>query len=111
MPTFTSLVPVFENMCEIFKADKAGSDKATIQFDFAGDNGGKYWVKVESGACQTGTGDAPGAADMTLLCSGDDWLSVVNGQLNPMTALMQGKIKVQGNMGFAMKLQQWFPMG
>jgi putative sterol carrier protein len=110
MPTFESNATIFENFCTIFQADKAQNDSATIQFDLSGDNGGKYWVKVHKGTCETGSGSAPSAADMTLVTSGEDWLAVANGQLNPMTAFMQGKIKVQGNMGLAMKLQSWFKM-
>src|SRR5579859_3364578 len=105
MPTFTSIETVFENMCSIFQADKAQSDIAMIQFDLSGDDGGKYWVKVANGTCETGTGASPSPADMTLLASAADWLAVSNGQLNPMTAFMQGKVKVQGSMGLAMKLQ------
>src|SRR5579859_1492053 len=110
MPTFTSIETVFENLCSVFQADKAQSDVAMIQFDLSGNGGGKYWVKVVNGTCETGTGDAPSAADMTLLATADDWLAVSNGQLNPMTAFMQGKVKVQGSMGLAMKMQNWFKM-
>src|SRR5215831_8385043 len=111
MPTYTSIPAIFENMCTAFVPEKAQSDNAIIQFDLAGENGGKYWVKVSNGTCASGTGDAPSPADMTLLASGEDWLAIVNGQLNAMSAFMQGKVKAQGNMSLALKLQTWFPMG
>jgi len=110
MPTFTTVQEIFENMCKGFRPDKAQGEKATIQFDFSGDSSGRYWVVVADGNCETGVGDAPGAVDMTLLATGEDWVKVTNGELNPMAAFMQGKIKVQGSMGLAMKLQSWFGM-
>jgi len=110
MAAFTSVQQIFENMCQGFRADKAAGDKAVIQFDFSGDGGGKYWVKVADGGCATGSGTAPENVDMILLSTADDWVKISNGELNPMTAFMQGKVKVQGNMGLAMKLQSWFAM-
>lgn len=35
----------------------------------------------------------------------DDWFSIINGELNPTTAFMHGKIKIQGNIGAALKMQ------
>ncbi len=110
MARFASVQEIFTNMCSGFQPAKAQGDKALIQFDLSGDNGGKYWVKVAEGQCETGNGAAPGTADMTLVASAEDWIKVTNGELNAMTAFMQGKIKVQGNMGLALKLQTWFPM-
>ncbi|TRY56164.1 hypothetical protein DNTS_002522 [Danionella cerebrum] len=34
-----------------------------------------------------------------------DLLDLMTGQLNPQTAFFQGKLKISGNMGMAMKLQ------
>ncbi len=58
-----------------------------------------------------GKGDANSVAKMnedaecTITVSEDDFMALLKGQLNPMTAMMSGKIKIDGNMGVAMKLQ------
>ncbi len=44
-------------------------------------------------------------ADCTITITSDDFMALLKGQLNPMTAMMSGKIKIDGNMGVAIKLQ------
>jgi putative sterol carrier protein len=46
--------------------------------------------------------DAP--ADVTLTASADVFKSILEGDLNPTSAFMQGKLSVDGDMGMAMKL-------
>ncbi len=61
-----------------------------------------------------GTGDSNvvsadgGAADCTVNVSAADFQALISGNLNPMSAFMSGKIKVDGDMGVAMKLQSLF---
>ncbi len=58
-----------------------------------------------------GTGDANVVtgedkdADCTISMSMEDLVKLRNGELNPMMAVMGGKIKIKGDMGLAMKLQ------
>jgi putative sterol carrier protein len=49
-----------------------------------------------------------GAADTTIKVSWEDWQALAGGQLDPMTAFMQGKLKVEGDMSAAMQLQGVF---
>ncbi len=44
-------------------------------------------------------------ADCTISVDKDDFIALTNGDLNPMMAFMGGKIKVDGDMSVAMKLQ------
>lgn len=44
-------------------------------------------------------------ADCTVSVSMEDFLALTTGELNPMMAMMNGKIKLSGDMGVAMKLQ------
>lgn len=44
-------------------------------------------------------------ADCTISTDKDTFLALKNGDLNPMMAVMSGKIKIKGDMGLAMKLQ------
>jgi putative sterol carrier protein len=46
-----------------------------------------------------------GAADTTIKVSWDDWQAMADGRLDGMTAFMQGKLKVEGDMSNAMQLQ------
>ncbi len=60
------------------------------------------------------TGDAPVVhnedqdADCTITMSTDTLLKFREGKLNPMMALMSGKVKIKGDMGVAMKLKEIF---
>ena len=44
-------------------------------------------------------------ADCTVSVSKDDLVALAQGRLDPMTALMKGRMKVTGDMSVAMKLQ------
>ena len=46
-----------------------------------------------------------GAADTSIKVAWADWQDMADGKLDGMTAFMQGKLKVEGDMGNAMQLQ------
>ena len=46
-----------------------------------------------------------GPADTTIKVAWEDWQALRDGRLDGMTAFMQGKLKVEGDMSAAMQLQ------
>lgn len=44
-------------------------------------------------------------ADCTISMAMSDFIKLKDGDLNPMMAVMSGKIKIKGDMGLALKLQ------
>jgi putative sterol carrier protein len=46
-----------------------------------------------------------GDADTTIKVAWSDWQDMADGKLDGMTAFMQGKLRVEGDMGNAMQLQ------
>lgn len=48
------------------------------------------------------------AADCTISVKMADLLALMSGDLNPMSAVMFGKIKISGDMSVAMKLKELF---
>ena len=86
--------------------ESATAPDAIYQFDLSGDDGGTWSLNLKSGTTSgfviNGSSDAPGA---TISLTADDWVSMVNGELDPMQAFMSGKIKIDGDMTLAMSLQ------
>ncbi|HET9554960.1 MAG TPA: SCP2 sterol-binding domain-containing protein [Anaeromyxobacteraceae bacterium] len=102
-----SVKDVFErHMPERLKAkpDVVAKINAVYQFNISGPNGGAWSVDCTNGGAIS-QGTAP-AARCTVAMAEGDFLNVVNGKLNPQMAFMTGKLKIQGDMGLAMKLQQ-----
>lgn len=44
--------------------------------------------------------------DVTIIVNDKDIIELFAGKLNPQKAFFQGKVKIQGNMGLAMKLTE-----
>ena len=88
--------------------EKAGSTNAVIAFDLSGDGGGKWWVHVHDGKAESGKGDPPESPKLTLKAAVPDWVNIMTGKLDGMTAFMQGKLKTEGDLGLAMKMQSMF---
>jgi len=65
---------------------------------------GPVGVIMLDGIAGTVTNDN-GDADTTIAVSWDDWLAMTKGELDPMTAYMSGKLRIQGDMGLAMQMQ------
>ena len=107
MTTREEVAQIFPVMCERFIPSKAEGLNATIQFNLTGDNGGLYWLKIGNGTCEAGEGQAENPK-MTLKAAADDWHAVSSGKLNAMQAFMSGKLKIEGDMGLAMKMQTMF---
>lgn len=87
-----------------FKEAAAGKT-ATIQ-QVIGDGADQihYWIRIADGAVDMGLGDAEGP-DATITESLETAIALAKGELSPVTAFMTGKIKVAGNMGMLLGLQ------
>lgn len=107
MASAQEIAEIFSGMVTRFVPAKAEGVNAVIQFNLSGDNGGLYWLKVTDGACTSGSGQAENPK-MTLKAAADDWHAVSTGKMNAMQAFMSGKLKIEGDMGIAMKLQTMF---
>jgi putative sterol carrier protein len=70
-----------------------------VKLDF-GDEG----VVMLDGVGNAAT-EEDGAADTTIKVAWEDWQAMREGKLDGMTAFMQGKLKVEGDMSNAMQLQ------
>jgi putative sterol carrier protein len=104
MPTTSE---ISQMMVQGFVPEKADGINAIIQFDLSGDNGGQFYLDIKDGSVEAHDGMSDNAK-MTLRAALDDYVAVASGQMNPMQAFMSGKIKIQGDMSLAMKLQTIF---
>ena len=107
MVKFTSPAEVFSAMPGGFVGERAAGINAVIQFDLAGAGGGTWNVTIASQQIQVAEGMAA-SPTLTLMMAASDYLDMTNGDLSPMTAFMQGKIKIAGDMQLALKIQGLF---
>jgi len=69
----------------------------SLKLDFKGEG----FIHVDG---QSVTND-DGPADCTVVVSREDLLAMAKGELDPMTAMLRGRLKITGDMAVAMQLQ------
>ena len=94
----------FSGLQESIDPEKVKGIDATYQWDITGDGGGKWWAKMNDGTVEVSEGEAANS-DITLTVDAESWMDIVNGKLNGQMAFLTGKLKIQGDMTLAMKLQ------
>ena len=82
------------------KAEQVPAIGASIKLDF-----GDHKVMIDGKGEKNIINDCDEEADCVVHCAMEDFMSMAKGDLNPMMAVMTGKIKIKGDMGVALKLQ------
>jgi putative sterol carrier protein len=103
----TNVTELFEQMKENFSPEKAANIDGTIQLKLTGEGGGDYYLELKNGTFNPQQGAYPNP-NMTITASVDDYIKVSTGKLDGMMAFFQGKLKVQGDVTLAQKMQRIF---
>jgi len=104
----TTVAEIFEAMPSVLNPAAAAGMNKTFQWNITGDETGKWALKVENGQGEVIQGGVE-KPDVTFTVSDKDWIAITEGKLDAMNAFMTGKLKVAGDMGLAMKVQNLFP--
>ena len=98
---------IFERIPEAFQADKAAGLDVVFQFKISGPGGGDWQVVVKDGACEVmeGVHERP----TTTVKMGDgDFIQLISGKLNAMSAYTSGKLKIEGDLMKSQLIEKLF---
>jgi epoxyqueuosine reductase QueG len=89
--------------------DAVGMD-FTCQFEFSGEGGGAWVLRVVDQRCNVMPGRAD-AADFTIRCDGELFLGIHRGDVNPVREIVLGRIKLSGRRELFLEFPKIFPVG
>ncbi len=90
---------LLKRMPELLDKEAAGDTNAVIQYDISE----PVYQVLENGELTVHEGQAS-APDLIISMADDDLVKLFSGELNGMTAFMNGKVKLQGDMMLAQRL-------
>ncbi len=99
---------VFRSMPGYFRPDKAQGQQADFQYRITTDTGVReYYVRVADGVCEAGPGTVENPR-VTMTVKLPEFLRLLTGKINGMQAFLTGKVRLQGDMFYATKFENWF---
>ncbi len=107
MARYSTIDEVLASYPDRFRADKAEDVDAVVFMNLTGDNARDVLLTVKDQTLSIEDGSADDAT-LTLIADTENWLAIENGELKPMMAMMQGKLKLRGKPAFAMKFMSLF---
>ena len=104
---FNTPQQVFDAMPAAFQPKKAGPVELALNFALRGDLGGEWGVCIEEGACHITEGQVQDPA-ATIRAGAQDFVAIMNRDLNAVAAYMSGRVRVTGDVTAIMNLLSFF---
>lgn len=108
--TALTIEQVNEVVTGAFQVDKSKGIEGIAQFSLRDAMDQSWAMHIKDQKVVVKPGIEPGAS-VTITMASQDCLQLFEGKLDPAKAFMQGRIKLTGNMAFAMKLISLFNLG
>ena len=106
---FPSVEAYFDTLAARFDRDEAGDLDAVFQWVLTGDRGRAHFAEVRGGSARVCEGRHP-APTLTIEMGADDYLMMINGELNGARAFATGRGTLRGPVRLAMRMQRLFPL-
>ena len=103
-----TVAETFEALPTVFNTAAAAGMTKTIQWNITGDQAGVWAFRILNGVGELVPGGVE-KPDVTFTTSDKDFLALTEGKLDPQSAFFSGQLKVAGDIGLALKVQQLFP--
>jgi len=105
-----SVKEYFDTLPKRFVQSASKGVEAIFQFEISGDGGGVWHVIVKDEQLEINNGEhaEPSAR---ILSNAANYLKICNGDMNGLRAVISRKMKIQGNLVLARKMQNMFPTG
>lgn len=100
----------FDQVPEKINPDKIQGMNCVYQFNITGEGGGEWNIAIANGNATVAQGAAE-KPSITITMEAGNFISLLQGKLNGQMAFMTGKLKIQGDMALALKLQSVFNLG
>jgi putative sterol carrier protein len=91
---------------ERVKPEAIENHETIFHFSFSGEGGGDFTVEIKDGKCTVAEGHH-GNPKCTVKSKGADFVKIVKGEINPMMAMMTGKLNIS-NTGELLKYAEIF---
>jgi putative sterol carrier protein len=102
--TVESAREFFEALPGRIDPERAGTLDASYRFDIEG--AGSWRLEADGERAVVTESDAP--ADCVIRTDENTFLRIVRGEQSPMGAYMTGKVRVEGDLGLALRLRDVF---
>ena len=102
-----TIADLMSKMPDAFIPEKAPGLDAVIQFNFLGAEPGNWNATIKDGVVKVAQGIHPNPT-MELTADSADYLKMFTGELDPMQAFLQGRLRLLGDPNLAMKMSEFF---
>jgi 3-hydroxy-3-methylglutaryl CoA synthase/NAD(P)-dependent dehydrogenase (short-subunit alcohol dehydrogenase family)/putative sterol carrier protein len=98
---------IFDRIPDAFQPDKAAGMDVVFQFDISGADGGSWHVTVKGSTCEVSEGSHV-SPTTTIKMADDDFVKLITGELNAMSAFTSGKLRIEGDVMKSQLIEKLF---